>query len=57
MTNREKALVAQREYMREWRRRNPNKVREHNRRYWVRRAEKMQQQAERDTEKGGGTNG
>ena len=57
MTNREKALVAQREYMREWRRRNPNKVREHNRRYWVRRAEKMQQQAGRDTEKGGGTNG
>ena len=57
MTDKEKALVAQREYMREWRRRNPNKVRERNLRYWVRRAEKMQQQAERDTEKGGETNG
>ena len=57
MTNREKALVAQREYTREWRRRNPDKVREYNRRYWVRRAEKAQRQDERDTEKGGDANG
>lgn len=57
MVDREKALAAQREYAREWRRRNPDKVREHNRRYWVRRAEKMQQQAKQDAEKGGRTNG
>ena len=57
MVDREKALAAQREYAREWRRRNPDKVREHNRRYWVRRAEKMQQQAKQDAEKGDRTNG
>lgn len=57
MVDREKALAAQREYAREWRRRNPDKVREHNRRYWVRRAEKAQRQAEQDAEKGDKTNG
>ncbi len=57
MTDHEKVLAAQRQYVKEWRRRNPDKVREYNRRYWLRRAEKMQQQAEQDAEKGGKPNG
>ena len=39
----EKARAAQREYLREWRKRNPDKVRESNRRYWARRAAKKAQ--------------
>ena len=30
-----------REYLREWRKKNPEKVREHQQNYWVRKAEKM----------------
>lgn len=37
----EKAKEARRTYMREWRSRNKDKVREANRRYWERRAEKL----------------
>lgn len=37
----ELAREAQREYHREWRRKNPDKIREKNARYWRRRAEKM----------------
>lgn len=37
----EKAREAQREYLREWRRKNPDRVRESNRRYWQRRAARM----------------
>lgn len=44
----EKAKAAQRAYMKEWRKKNPDKVRESNRRYWMRRAQKM---AEQKTEK------
>ena len=36
------AKEIQREYYRNWRKRNPDKVREKNRRYWERKAEKMQ---------------
>lgn len=32
------AREAQREYMREWRRKNPERVREKNKRYWERKA-------------------
>lgn len=39
----EKAREARREYLREWRKRNPDKVRENNRRYWERRAAKKAQ--------------
>lgn len=39
----EKAREAQRAYMREWRRRNKDKVRESNRKYWVRRAQRMEE--------------
>lgn len=35
----EQARVAQREYLREWRRKNPDKVRENNRRYWERKTQ------------------
>ena len=35
----EKAKEAQRAYLREWRRKNPDKVRENNRRYWERKAQ------------------
>lgn len=37
----EQARAAQREYLREWRRKNPDKVRENNRRYWERKAQQM----------------
>jgi hypothetical protein len=40
----EKELIqaAQREYKRKWREKNPDKVREHNRRYWLKKAEELQ---------------
>ena len=41
----EQAKAAQREYLREWRRRNPEKVRENNRRYWERKAEELEREA------------
>lgn len=37
------ARMAQREYARQWRRKNPDKVREKNRRYWERKAQQMQE--------------
>ena len=37
----EKAKEAQRAYLREWRRKNPEKVQENNRRYWERKAQQM----------------
>lgn len=37
----EQARKAQREYLREWRKRNPEKVRENNRKYWQRRAARL----------------
>ena len=37
----DEARKAQREYMREWRRKNPEKVRAINKRYWERRAAKL----------------
>ena len=37
----EQAREAQRAYMREWRRRNREKVAANNRRYWEKRAERM----------------
>ena len=40
----EQAKAAQREYLREWRRRNPEKVRENNRRYWERKAERLERE-------------
>ena len=43
MTLEEKARKEHREYFRQWRARNPDKVRENNRRYWERRAAKKEQ--------------
>lgn len=37
----EQARAARAEYFREWRRKNPDKVRENNRKYWQRRAARM----------------
>ncbi len=34
----ELAREKQREYQREWRKRNPEKIKEYNQRYWIRRA-------------------
>lgn len=36
----DQARAVQRQYLREWRRKNPDKVKAYNRRYWERRAEK-----------------
>lgn len=41
----EKARAAQRAYAKEWRAKNPDKVREKNLRYWARRAEREVQEA------------
>lgn len=39
------AVEERRRYFREWRKKNPDKVRKHNRNYWRRRAQaKLQQQ-------------
>ena len=42
MTEQEKIKAAQREYHRQWRAANPDKVKERSRRYWLNRAEKME---------------
>lgn len=42
----EKVKEAQREYMRQWRAANREKVRANNARYWKRRAERMAQERE-----------
>ena len=49
----EKARAAQRAYLREWRRKNPEKVRESNRRYWERKAAQLEQE---QPERGGENN-
>jgi predicted TIM-barrel fold metal-dependent hydrolase len=44
MTDEEKAAIAREErnrYLREWRAKNPDKVRASNERYWVKRVEKL----------------
>lgn len=38
----DKAREAQRKYQRKWRMENPEKVREKNRRYWEKKARKME---------------
>ena len=47
----ELAREKQREYLREWRKKNPDKVREYNKRYWKKKALEMlkeQQEAQED---------
>ena len=46
---RDEAQAAQREYARAWRRKNPDKVREINRRYWERKAlERLEDRKDED---------
>ena len=47
---REKAIEARKAYQREWRRKNPDKVRANNERYWLKKATAMLEarNAERD---------
>lgn len=49
----EQARAARAAYFREWRRRNPDKVRAANRKYWERRAQRMQESADEMGAKGG----
>lgn len=51
MTLEERAREERREYFRQWREKNPDKVRENNRRYWEKRAAKK---AEAAREQGAG---
>ena len=46
----EAARKAQNEYLREWRKRNPDKARAINRRYWQRRAERLAKEKEANHE-------
>lgn len=39
----EQARAARREYLREWRQKHPDKVKEHAARYWERRAQQMEE--------------
>ena len=40
----EKAEEMRREYLREWRRKHPDAVRKHNKNYWVRKAQREEEQ-------------
>ena len=46
----EQAQEARRAYKREWARRNPDKVREQQARYWQKRAERQTQEAQAESE-------
>ena len=46
----EKALEARRKYKREWNRRNPDKVRAQQARYWEKRAALLEQETDEPTE-------
>lgn len=48
ITLKERAAEERREYFRQWRAKNKDKVRENNRRYWERRAEKKAAEAEQE---------
>lgn len=49
LTLEERAREERREYFRQWRAKNPDKVRENNRRYWEKRAaKKAQTEAEQE---------
>lgn len=42
----ESAREAQRQYLRKWRREHPDRVQQHNRTYWQRRAERLKAEKE-----------
>ena len=41
----EQALAARREYQKQWRKKNPDKVRQKNTRYWEKKAKEAQENA------------
>ena len=43
VTDAEKAAAAKNAYMREWRKKHPENVKRHQMRYWLKKAEAMQQ--------------
>ena len=43
MSEKELIQAAQREYKRKWREKNPEKVQEHTRRYWLKKAKELQE--------------
>ncbi len=47
------AVEARRAYQRQWRKDNPDKVREHNHRYWEKKARESLQISEKFCKKGG----
>lgn len=51
LTLEEKAKVERAAYAREWRKKNPEKVRQNNKRYWERRALKKEQAMQAEKEK------
>jgi len=46
MSMSEKAKELRRQYQREWRKRNPDKVKKHQKRYWERQAERIAKEVE-----------
>lgn len=55
MTQSNAAIQARREYQRRWRKANPDKVREHNRRYWEKKAREQSQNLANPCTRGGET--
>ena len=48
----EEARKARNEYYREWRKKNPEKVKQAQEKYWKKKAKEMQEQAEQEAESG-----
>lgn len=55
MNQSEAAIQARREYQRQWRKANPDKVRENNRRYWEKKAREYSQNLAKPCKRGGET--
>lgn len=53
MTQTSSAIQARREYQRQWRKANPDKVREHNRRYWEKKGQELLQNLKKPLSEGG----
>lgn len=45
------ATEMRREYLQSWRKKNPEKVRQYNKDYWIRKAAKVKQEAEKNEHK------
>lgn len=53
MTQTSSAIQARREYQRQWRKANPDKVREYNRRHWEKKGQELLQNLKKPLSKGG----